>query len=174
MELKKMLFTFGATSTILIVFLINQKITIFSITDKYYFNNIASYVAYIVVALLTTYLSLIISTKNQGKEAIKNITKVEQLGESALFSFLQFLIIGVFVESALELITLYLVIFCITYKAKPMQMNPFLLFFGYKYYKIETKNKATLFFIARNMHKLPDQIKTKAIKLDNYTFIEKR
>lgn len=175
----RFLLTFNATSLLVIVFLI-QKGYVFG----YFFPNCQllvawpnaySYLIYLLVPILLTWLSILLSSL-LGKDSFGkgSITNIEHANNSFLPSYLAYFFVSLSIANWETLAYMYGILFVFTFVSQALYFNPLFLLFGFEFYNITTKNGAAIFLISRQRYKTPADIEiSTALRINNYTFIER-
>ncbi len=136
----KLFLNFNATSLILIVYAINEKIVISSLYIKCInLPNCVSYIAYIVVLLVLAYISLLLAKKLANDEIEKgSINQVEPANNVYLPTYLGYFFVALSINNFEALVFIYFIIFIFTFFSQTLYFNPIFLIFGYKFYYVTT------------------------------------
>lgn len=175
-NLFRLLLTFNATALLVIIYLVQKGITLQKIFQSFgipTFPNVISYVLYVLVILLLTWLSIWLSSK-LGKDPFRSgdIVSIEYANNSFLPSYLGYFFVALSIDSSETLGFVYVLLFVFTFFSQALYFNPLFLVFGYNFYNLTTKNGATIFLISKKEFKNPKNIETKAHRINNYTFID--
>lgn len=175
----RLLLTFNATSLLVIVYLVQKGITIGSFCPFFSWATVLpnpiSYLAYLLVPILLTRLSIGLSSK-LGKDGFKagDVSSIEHANNSFLPSYLGYFFVALSVPNWETLVFVYGVLFVFTFLSQALYFNPLFLLFGFEFYNITTKNGASIFLISQQRYKTPSEIDvTVANRINNYTFIER-
>lgn len=175
----RILLTFNATSLLVIIFLVQKGMTLAHFFSDYpsleKIPNFVSYILYLLIPILLTGLSLSLSNL-LGKDEFKEgqVDSIEHANNSFLPSYLGYFFVALSVGNWETLFFVYGVLFIFTFRSQALYFNPLFLLYGYEFYNITTKSRASIFLISRERYKVPgDIIITKAFRINNYTFIER-
>jgi len=176
----RLLLTFNATSLLAIIFLVQKGYTLghFFPQSQYLLvalPNSISYIAYMLVPIMLTGLSILLSSK-LGKDSFKSgeIASIEHANNSFLPSYLGYFFVALSVGNWESLAFVYSVLFVFTFLSQALYFNPLFLLFGFEFYNITTKNGAAIFLISQQRYKTPAEIDiSSAHRINNYTFIER-
>ena len=188
----RLLLTFNATSLLGIIFLVQKGYTL-----GYFFTkcpwlaelrltfpfldglialpNIVSYIAYLLVPILLTGLSILIRPL-LGKDNFKagQIVGIDHANNSFLPSYLGYFFVALSVGNWETLFFVYGVLFAFTFLSQALYFNPLFLLFGFEFYNVKTINGASIFLISRQKYKTPGEVSMEvAYRINNYTYIEK-
>ena len=160
----RVLLTFNATSLLAIIFFVQKKYTLYYFFQEFEFSHwlsllpkMASYVFYMLIPILLTWVSLLLSSK-LGKDEFRE-------GE----------VVALSITSWSTLFFVYGVLFIFTFMSQALYFNPLFLLFRYEFYNIKNKSGASIFLISRHKYKTPNEIKIPiAFRINNYTFIERK
>lgn len=174
----RILLTFNATSLLLIIFLVqkNEALgTLIPALARFNLTSLVSYVAYLVVPIVLTGISISLSS-HLGKDEFKKgeVESIEHANNSFLPSYLGYFFVALGISNWDVLWFVYVVLFVFTFLSQALYFNPLFLLFGYEFYNIKTKNGTAIFLISRHQYKQPSDIEiAAAYRINNYTFIEK-
>ena len=132
-------------------------------------------IAYLVIPLILTYISIIFSSY-LGKDEFKKgeVESIENANNSFLPSYLGYFFVALAISNLEVMFFVYIVLFGFTFLSQALYFNPLFLLFKYKFYNIKTKNGTAIFLISRHQYKQPSDIEiATAYRINNYTFIEK-
>lgn len=177
----RIVLTFNATSLLVIIFLVQKGYTLGYFLGnsnlKIFFEkipNIISYLTYLLIPLISTWVSIILSSK-LGKDSFgrDEVASIEHANNSFLPSYLGYFFVALSVANWETLGFVYGVLFVFTFLSQALYFNPLFLIFGYEFYNISTKNGTAVFLISRNRYKKPSEVIIQtAYRINNYTFIE--
>jgi len=175
----RLLLTFNATSLLLIVFFAQNKMDLAHFFPTYErlaeVPKLISYLAYLSVPVLLTWLSIWLSSY-LGSDEFKqgDVQSIEHANNSFLPSYLGYFFVAIGVSDWTTLWFVYVVLFAFTFLSQALYFNPLFLLFGYEFYNIKTKNGVVVFLISRHRYRKPDDVCIQeANRINNYTFIEK-
>ena len=169
--------TFNATSLILVVFLIKEKVVISWIpcfSESYCSCSTLSYIIYFLVPIALTYVSIFLSRFLGDSNITKgSVVEVENANNAFLPSYLGYFFVALSVNSNETLWFVFIILFVFTYLSQTLYFNPLFLFFGYHFYNISTTNKSKLFVISKDEINKIDDIEFSNLKrINNFTFID--
>lgn len=174
----RLLLTFNATSLLVIVYCIQNDITV----NRFLPSNVAaltpdflSYIIYIVIPIALTGVSLMLATF-LGKDEFKagSVIGIEHANNSFLPSYLGYFFVALSIADWMSLIFVYGLLFVFTFLSQALYFNPLFLLFGYEFYNVKTDSGATLFLISRDRYKTPSSVEIScARRINDYTFIER-
>ena len=175
----RILLTLNATSLLVIIFLVQKGYTLGHFFPQHpqliVLPNAISYIAYLLVPILLTGLSILFSSK-LSKDSFKksSVVSIEHANNSFLPSYLGYFFVAVSINNTETLFVVYGVLFVFTFLSQALYFNPLFLIFGFEFYNITTKNGAAIFLITRKAYKTPDEVEMDiAFRINNYTYIEK-
>lgn len=176
----RLLLAFNATSLLVIIFVVQKGYSLgyfFPILCPYLggVTNYISYLVYLLVPVLLTWLSVILCPY-LGKDEFKSgsIVSIEHANNSFLPSYLGYFFVALSIGGWEALFFVYGVLFVFTFLSQALYFNPLFLLFRFEFYNIVTKDGAAVFLISRNRYKLPSDVAIdKAYRINDYTFIEK-
>jgi hypothetical protein len=166
---------------LIIVFLVKeQKIINWGIYHSKLVSlpNFVSYIAYFLIPVLMTYLSLILaqfldadSLEITGGKS--KISEVEQANNAFLPSYLGYFFVALSVPYCETLYFVFGVLFLFTYFSQTLYFNPLFLVFGYQFFYLTTVNKSKIFIITKKSFKKPIDINLPNLRrINNFTFID--
>lgn len=165
----KLLLTMNATSWMLIVYAIKEKITIFSIPPWIF------HIALVILVLVFSWVSLILSSLF-GEESIQSCKEFSLADNEFLPVYLGYFFVSLSIPNCYTMISLYVIVFVFTFLSQTQYFNPAYLLFGYHYYHITTQN-GTSFFVIKygKVIRNKDQMQLEKLRRINDTsFIERR
>lgn len=176
----RILLTFNATSLLVIVYLVQQEITLDLIDSSAYgipsaYSNTISYISYLLLPVTLTWLSLLLC-RLLGKDSFseKSIVSIEHANNSFLPSYLGYFFVALSINNIETLIFVYGLLFVFTFQSQALYFNPIFLVFKYEFYNITTNSGASIFLISKKRYKLPREVViNEAWRINNYTFIAK-
>lgn len=176
----RLLLTFNATSLLVIIYFVKNKITLDEFFDFKLLNcfpyQFLSYFSYILIPValtgLSIYLSRFLVRDEFKKDSVKSISHANNI---FLPSYLGYFFVALSIDGRDTLIFVYGVLFIFTFLSQALYFNPLFLIYGYDFYNIETKNGAGIFLISKTRYKKPIDVYIKeASRINEYTFIEVR
>lgn len=177
----RLLLTLNATSLLIIIFLVQKGYTLGHIFSQISWlswtetvPNAISYLIYLLVPVISTWISILLSSK-LGKDEFKSgeVKSIEHANNSFLPSYLGYFFVALSISNWETLGFVYGVLFAFTFLSQALYFNPLFLLFCYEFYNIKTTNGTTIFLISRREYKRPDEIQIPvAYRINNYTFIE--
>lgn len=175
----RLLLTFNATSLLLLIYLVKEGLTLAKLFPNWSFlsswPNTTSYLAYLIIPILLTGLSVLLSRKLGCDSFVKGeVDSIEHANNSFLPSYLGYFFVALSIGNFETLIFVYGVLFVFTFLSQALYFNPLFLLFGFEFYTVKTKIGTSIFLISRYKYKKPDDIEIeKAYRINNYTFIER-
>ena len=171
----RLFLTFNSSCLILVVYLIKSGITIpFILPYIFSIPNYVSYIVYILVMLVLTYISLKLS-KYLDSDNIEEgaITNVEYANDAFLPSYLGYFFVALDVPNNETLFFVYSIIFFFTFFSQTLYFNPIFLLFKYHFYNLTTQNNIRIFLITKKVFKSPKNVSFPSLKrINNFTFID--
>lgn len=175
----RLLLTISATSLLLIVFLVQKSYTLYclfpSLTWMKDISPFVSYLIYIAVPVMLTWLSIKLSSK-LGKDSFcsGDIVEISHANNSFLPSYLGYFFVALSVGNWDTLIVVYGMLFVFTFRSQALYFNPLFLLYGFEFYNVTTRGGASIFLISGKRYKLPvDVVIQSARRINDYTFIER-
>lgn len=189
--LYRLLLTFNATSLIIVVFLIKEKFVFSCVWSKFIhipnnevsisilnilksFSDFISYVTYILIPILFTFISLRVG-KCLGDANISKgaIVEIENANNAFLPSYLGYFFVALSISTFDTLVYMFIILLVFTFLSQTLYFNPLFLIFGYHFYNVSTSNKAKLFIISKKEITKVDDVEFPLLKrINNFTFIE--
>lgn len=174
----RLLLTFNATSLLVIVFCIQNDFTVcyffpHPITES--IPDYISYIAYTMVPVMLTFLSLSLAPL-LGKDAFRKgeIATIEHANNSFLPSYLGYFFVALSISDWQALVFVYGMLFVFTFLSQALYFNPIFLLFRYEFYNVTTDSGTSIFLISRERYKKPNSVDIQtAYRINDYTFIEK-
>jgi hypothetical protein len=178
----RLLLTVNATSLLVIVFMVQKGYTLGCLLPNYtclialppIVVSFGSYLLYVAVPLVLTWLSILLCTK-LGKDEFKkgDIISIKYANNCFLPSYLGYFFVALSVDKCETFLFVYIMLLIFTFLSQALYFNPLFLIFNYMFYNIKTKNGAEIFLISRKNYKTPKEIEIKKVyRINNYTFIE--
>lgn len=174
----RLLLTFNATSLLVIVFCIQNDFS----ADHFYsypllegMPDYLSYIAYTLVPVILTYISLRLA-RFLGKDDFKKgeVKNIEHANNSFLPSYLGYFFVALSISDWQALVFVYGMLFIFTFLSQALYFNPIFLLFGYEFYNVTTKSGTSIFLISKERYKEPGAVQIEAAyRINDYTFIEK-
>lgn len=175
----RLLLAFNATSLLVIVFLIQKGYALGHFFPHCLvlmeWPNAYSYIVYLIVPVLLTWLSIALSPM-LGKDSFtqNSIIYIEHANNSFLPSYLAYFFVALSISNWETLVFVYGILFVFTFLSQALYFNPLFLLFRFEFYNITTKNGTVNFLISRQCYKTPADIEIPvAFRINNYTFIER-
>ena len=166
----KLFLTFNATSPILVTFFIKERYYICGL-DK--FPIWASYIVYIIIPVIFTWISLLFKTF-LSKDSIEcEIKGVEQANNAFLPSYLGYFFVALSVPTGETMIFIYAMLFVFTFVSQTLYFNPLFLCFGYHFYYVSTSENIKQFIISkREIRSTKHLIFASLRRINNFTYID--
>lgn len=172
--LYRLLLTFNATSLIIVVYLVKSKCNLSDFFNIIRLPNYISYIAFVLIPIVLTFLSLVIS-KYLSKDSItiNTIKNIEQANNAFLPSYLGYFFVALSVPYCDTLVFIFSILFVFTFLSQTLYFNPLFLVFGFQFYYLTTSNEIKIFVITRKVLKDPKLIEFKKLnRINNFTFID--
>lgn len=177
----RLLLTFNATSLIIVIYLVKERIILNS--THYYLSQLPhfiSYLIYLFIPVLLTFLSIIIS-KGLDRDSLEYmnessaIREIEQANNAFLPSYLGYFFVALSVPYCDTLIFIFGLLFVFTFLSQTLYFNPLFLLFNYHFYYLTTNNNRKIFLITRKELKNPENLSFPELRrINNFTFIDIR
>ena len=166
----KVLLTFNATSTMIVVYLIKEKSYV-PCLEK--FPIWVSHIVFLLLPLLLTLISIWMKRWLSKDDINHDLLGVEEANSSFLPSYLGYFFVALSVNSTETMIFVYLIVFVFTFFSQTLYYNPLFLLFRYKFYYITTANNIKLFIISkREINTTKGTVFPKLRRINNTTFID--
>lgn len=166
----KVLLTFNATSTMIVVYLIKEKSYV-PCLEK--FPIWVSHIVFLLLPLLLTLISIWMKRWLSKDDINHDLLGVEEANSSFLPSYLGYFFVALSVNSTETMIFVYLIVFVFTFFSQTLYYNPLFLLFRYKFYYITTTNNIKLFIISkREINTTKGTVFPKLRRINNTTFID--
>lgn len=175
----RLFLAFNSTSLILVVFLIKVGKTLNSLHPCLEeMPHAVSYIIYILVTVLLTYISLLLSKyldfdsveSEKGESAVKAI---ELANNSFLPSYLGYFFVALSVPNFETLIFVFAILLVFTFLSQTLYFNPMFLLFGFHFFYLTTHNDIRVFLITKKKLKSPNTINFPSLKrINDFTFID--
>lgn len=168
--LYRIFLTFNATSPILVTFLIKERYYICCL-DK--FPIWVSYMVFIVIPVILTWISLLLKTY-LSKDSIEcGIKDVEQANNAFLPSYLGYFFVALSVPTVETMIFIYIILFVFTFVSQTLYFNPLFLCFGYQFYYITTEENVKQFIISKRKIRSTKYLNFASLRrINNFTYID--
>ena len=137
--------------------------------------NAVSYGLYILVPLISTWISISLSSK-LGRDEFKEgeTISIEYANNSFLPSYLGYFFVALSIGNCETLVFVYILLFIFTFLSQALYFNPLFLIFGYEFYNITTRNGTTIFLITKKKFKKTDEVIIPIVfRINDYTFFER-
>lgn len=174
----RLFLTFNATSLIIVVFFAKEHYLLGDIVSRLDFiPDFISYIIYILIPIILTYISLIMS-KHLDNDSIHSnnksvIKEIEQANNAFLPSYLGYFFVALSISDHETLFFVFAIIFIFTFLSQTLYFNPLYLIFGYHFYYITTNTSIRVFIISKRILKDPNNLSFKRLKrINNFTFID--
>jgi hypothetical protein len=173
--LYRLLLTFNATSLILVIFLIKEKIVVNELHPWLYcLEDYISYLIFFTIPITTTFLSLKL-IRFLGKDYIRkgSIAQIEQANNAFLPSYLGYFFVALGVPHCDTLFYVFIILFVFTFLSQTLYFNPLFLVFGYHFYYLTTNKSIKVFVVTRKQLKNPIDLEFSELRrINNFTFID--
>lgn len=171
--------TFNATFMVVLVFFVQKKYTLFKIVPHIrWLSDIPdffSYIIYIVIILIFTYIVLSMS-KFSGVDSFSPdaVDSIECANNSFMPNYLGYFFVSTGISDECTFVIVYLIIFVFTFSSRSIYFNPLFLIFGYSFYTIKTKKGSVVSLVSSRSYKNPSEVDIKKVhRINDYTFIER-
>lgn len=134
--------TLIATSWMLIVYIIKEKITV-DFLPYWLFH-----IVLIAIILLLSGISLLLS-RFFGKEVLDSCESISLADNEFLPVYLGYFFISLSIGDIYTMVTLYILVCIFTFLSQNQYFNPVYLLLGYHYYHVVTQNGTRIFIISR-------------------------
>jgi len=166
----KLLLTFNATSTMIVVYLIKERYYLLCLEKLPIW---VSHIVFLLIPLLLTLISLWMKRFLSKDDINYEMLNVEEANNAFLPSYLGYFFVALSVNSTETMIFVYLIVFVFTYLSQTLYYNPLFLLFDYKFYYITTVNNVRLFIISKKKINTTKGIMfPKLRRINNTTFID--
>lgn len=167
-----LLLSVSASSYVIVVFLIKEKITLPFLPQRL---GYISYIFYLIVPLSVAKLCLRMARSLSACNIQGSITEVELASHSFLPNYLGYFFVALSIPDLQTLIYVYGVIFIFTHVSRALSFNPMFLIFGYQFYFVTSDDGTKIFLITKqNMKAYQDAYFDKLRKINEFTFIDLR
>ena len=166
----KLLLTLSATSWMLIIYVIKEKVTICKIPSWLF------YIILIFIPIILSFLSIGL-TKFITRESDVNKCRECNLADGEFLPvYLGYFFVSLSVPDILTMCFVYLIVFVFTLLSQTQYFNPAFLIFGYHYYHITTEKGTTIFVIKKGkvVRNIANLSLRNLRRLNDTTFIERR
>ena len=166
----RLFLTFSSVSFFLIVFLVQHEIN----PCKTQLGNYAwvTYVAYVIVPFLLTFISLGVC-KLLAKSTINKVVSLETSNNDFLANYLAFFFVALSVKGVTTFWIVFGMTILFTFVSRVSYFNPIFLVFGYNFYYVHTGENVKVMLISRKKLKSPQTFASMSVRrINDYTFIE--
>lgn len=125
----KILLTFNATSTMIVIYLIKESYYILLLEKQ---PTWVSHVIFALVPLLLTIFSVLIKGILSKDDINYEMHSIEEANNAFLPSYLGYFFVALSVNSVQTMVFVYLIVFIFTYFSQTLYFNPLFLLLGYK------------------------------------------
>lgn len=174
----RLLLTFNATSLFLIIYAVNNEVTLNSILPGVLWLKeipaMFSYVIYMMIPVFLTWIGIVIGSK-LGHDSFKkgDIEELELANNSFLPNYLGYFFVALSTSSVHAMWFVCFILFIFTFLSQAIYFNPLFLLFGYEFYSVRTVNGSVVSLISRNSYKNPVGISIERVqRVNDYTFLE--
>ena len=140
--LYKFLLTANATSWMLVVYGIKEKITILGIPQCFFGVVLLS------IPIILSWISVRISVY-LGSDSLEGCREFSLADNEFLPTYLGYFFVSLSVSDITTMVYLYLIVFVFTFLSQTQYFNPIYLLFGYHYYHILTEQGTQVFVITK-------------------------
>ncbi len=174
------LLAFNATSLLVIIYLVQQGITlnkIFPWLSQFiwiiHLPNLTSYLIYMIATVFLTGISICLSSR-LGKDTFESgeIVSIEYANNSFLPSYLGYFFVALSINNWETLFFVYIILFVFTFLSQALYFNPLFLIFRYNFYNVTNRNGVAFFLISRRNFRKPEDVALTASRINSYTYIE--
>lgn len=162
--------TMNATSLIIVIFMIKEKISISFLCNC---PNWISYIIFIFIPIILTISSLLMTRYLSDDNINGDIKDLEQANNTFLPSYLGYFFVALSVQDKETLVFIFAILFTFTYFSQTLYFNPLFLLFGYHFYYITSENNVKIFVISKKQIRSTNGLKFSNLKrINNFTYIE--
>ncbi len=166
----RLLLTFNATSTMVVIYLIKEKYYLLLLQNATIW---LSHILFALVPLLFTLISIWMKGLLSKDDINYEMLNIEEANNSFLPSYLGYFFVALSVNSVETMIFIYSIVFIFTYFSQTSYFNPLFLLFGYKFYYVYTVNNVKLFIISKKDINTTRGLEfPKLRRINNTTFID--
>ena len=164
----KILLTINATSWMVILYVINQKYTIFKL--PYWLFDVLLFLFPILLSLFSIWLS-----KLRGKDDFSECKEFSLADNEFLPVYLGYFFLSISISDDKMLFVMYGIVFVFTFLSQTQYFNPIFLLFGYHYYHILTTTGTRIFVIYKGkVIRNKESLQFKNLRrINDTTYIEK-
>ena len=137
----RFLLTVNATSWMLVVYGIKEKVTILGISQCFFG------VILLGIPIILSWISIRISVY-LGSDSLEGCQEFSLADNEFLPTYLGYFFVSLSVSDITTMAYLYLIVFVFTFLSQTQYFNPLYLLFGYHYYHILTEQGTSIFVIA--------------------------
>lgn len=142
----KLLLTFNATSTMLVVYLIKENYYLLYLDELPIW---ISHIIFLMIPILLTLISIFMKSILSKDDIKHEMLNIEEANNAFLPSYLGYFFVALSVNTFETMIFIYLIVFVFTYFSQTLYYNPLFLLFNYKFYYVTTVNNVKLFIISK-------------------------
>lgn len=166
----KLLLTFNATSTMIVVYLIKERYYLLCLEKHPIW---VSHIVFLIIPILLTLTSIWMKRLLSKDDINYEMLNVEEANNAFLPSYLGYFFVALSVNSVETMIFVYSIVFIFTYFSQTLYYNPLFLLFKYKFYYITTVNNVKLFIISKKeINTTKGVVFPKLRRINNTTFID--
>lgn len=166
----KLLLTFNATSTMIVVYFIKEKYHILCLEKLPVW---ISFIIFLLIPILLTFISIWMRRWLSKDDINCELLSIEEANNSFLPSYLGYFFVALSVNTTQTMLFVYLIVFVFTFFSQTLYFNPLFLLFGYKFYYITTTNNVRLFIISKKqINSTRGTLFPKLRRINNTTFID--
>lgn len=166
----KVLLTFNATSTMIVIYLIKEKCYLPCLEKLPIW---VSHIGFLLIPLFLTLISIWMKRWLSKDDINSDPLSVEEANSTFLPSYLGYFFVALSVNSTETMIFVYLIVFVFTFFSQTLYYNPLFLLFRYKFYYITTTNNIKLFIISkREISTTEGTVFPELRRINNTTFID--
>ncbi len=176
----RLFLTFNSTSLIIVVYLIKMGVTIrFVPSCLMIIPNYVSYIIYILISVLLTFISLLLSKyldfdSVESEKGVSAVKAIELANNSFLPSYLGYFFVALSVPNFETLSFVFAILFVFTFLSQTLYFNRMFLLFGFHFFlNLTTHNDTRVFLITKKKLKNPNTINFPSLKrINDFTFID--
>lgn len=165
----KVLLTLNATFWMVIIYLVKEGKTIFSL-PIWAFDFVL-----VAIPVLLSAVTLVLS-KKFGKETIKGCQEFSLADNEFLPIYLGYFFVSLSVSNCYTMGIVYSIVFVFTFLSQTQYFNPIFLLFGYHYYHVLTLKGTRIFVISKGkvIRSREEMYFENLRRINDTTFIERR
>lgn len=138
----KLLLTVNATSWMVVIYGIKEKVTILNI-PQYIFGMLL-----LCIPIFLSFISIEVSSF-LGTDYLEGCKELDLADNDFLPTYLGYFFVSLSIPDNVTMVYLYIIIFVFTFASQTQYFNPILLLFGYHYYYAITEYGTKVFIIVR-------------------------